>query len=117
MEISRFIPNFVRYFTLEGDTAYCVTGNMSLLILDISDIYNMEEIGYLEVSDYLRIPAFYNSNLYVISNSGFIVYDVSDFSNIEEKMRIDLDGTWSLQIKDSLLFVAADWEGLFVYDV
>jgi len=90
---------------------------MSLITLDISDIYNMEEIGYLEVSDYLRIPAFYNSNLYVISNTGFIVYDVSDFSKIEEKMRIDLDGTRTLQIKDSLLFVASDWEGLFVYDV
>lgn len=118
VEISRFDQKTVRFFTLEGDTAYCTTGNSNLLILDISDIHNMKEIGYLEVSDHLGILAFYNSNLYVQrSSNGFIVYDVSDFSNIQEKMRLDLNGIRSLQIKDSLLFIAAAWEGLFVYDI
>ena len=118
VEVSRFDQTSVRYFTLMGDTAFCSTGNSNLLILDISDIDSIKEVGFLEVDDYIDLPVFYNSNLYVQNSSrGFIIYDASDFNNIVEKMRIDLEGMRYLQIEDSLLFVAADWNGMSVYNI
>ncbi len=101
------------------DLAYlALRKDAGLLILDISDLGNLQEAGRIEGRDVLAIAISGNYAYAGVGTSGIVVYDVSDPSTPAEVSAQDTpgsaNGAW---VDGATLYVATGVDGLRVYDL
>ena len=111
-----------RDVSIRGDSALIADYDEGFLILDISDVSDINEL------DRYKQPGFiYSSNIEVIGNTVFVaassqisIYDIANPSDIIEVGEYDEpDATpwYGITVIGNLAYVAAGAEGLFVLDI
>jgi hypothetical protein len=78
----------------------------SLQVFNISDIYNPELLGVYPYEGIQEMTA-KNQYLYCVKNSGFIIIDFSDPTNLNLLSSIENMATTSMAVKDTLAYVVS----------
>jgi hypothetical protein len=104
----------------DGLAYTALTKNGGLLILDVSDIGDLQEVGDAEGRSLLAVALDADAEFAFAGagSAGIVVYDVSAPANPEEVALIDTPGSANgAAIADTVLYVATGTDGLRVYGI
>lgn len=102
----------------QGNRGYVLDLSDGIWILDLSDPANPRTAGFFATSDFIGDIAGSENRLYTVSrNHGLIIYDTTDPSQVRQLGALSIDEARSIELVDSIAYVAAGSNGVFVVDV
>lgn len=108
-----------RYVTYRNNRIFIVNQWAGIQILDISDIHNPRELGFIRTKEMVHHIAFHNDQLFVANESkGVVMYDVSDVTRPVQVARIKTPGdAYWVDVDYPYLYVAMGMDGFAVMDI
>jgi hypothetical protein len=102
----------------QGNRGYVLDLNDGIWILDLSDPATPRTSGFFTTRDFIGDIAGSENRLYTVSrNHGLIIYDTTDPSQVRQLGALSIDEARRIELMDSIAYVAAGSNGVFVVDV
>jgi hypothetical protein len=119
--ISHYDNYLINSIDIQGEIAYASCGTSGIRILDISDVFNIHEIGHFPAKSHFQDVVENDNIVYTVDyNYGFYILDVSDPTN-PTKFAREKGRSFSVTIVDKysnqIAYIAGYDCGLRVYNV
>jgi hypothetical protein len=118
--VSKYFSQGVIYnLKVKDNTVFLGLDGEGLSIVDISDIHNPHETGFLKFNGYYPdIQLLDNKLLYTVNYSnGLYLIDISNLSSPQVIKNYLISDIISMNVRDNYIYTARGWQGMSVYQL